>query len=355
MGKPSLRDLAGREQDLARHAVSENTHSAYAVALRSFLDFTQAYSEIKEPITEPTVRLWLTHLATVKKLSPKSVHSYFSSLKYHWENLGGDRSDLDDNDRIDRIIKGIARTADTSKRTNQKQEPLTAELFWTAVATTYPAGLPRDYQATLQLAAITMGIFGVFCPGEFLTTSGKRQRPEAILRLQQLSLTLERFDDGKRSSCAAPATSSIPTGHRIVALNVHLNCSKTDQLKAGADVTIADSGAIRLITDYLKLHPRKNSLDAQAFVHQDMTPMTSNQLTSAIRTLLDQAGVADHERYTGRSLRKGGAQTLLDNGDTLQSIGHAGRWTNTVTPSRYYVKHSSASKIHAAQRMTPRS
>jgi len=283
------------------------------------------------------------------------VRSYLSGLKYHWHDLGGEAAVFENQERFDRIIKGHARVRGAASAP-LLQEPLTAELFATAMETVYPAGKPRSYRDKLELAAMAMGIYAVLRPGEMVVTKEDVQRQEAMLKLRQIFIIVEG-DSGAtrhpRFSNRIPLTSFVGASNQVAALIVHLNCSKTDQLMVGADVTVGDPCAIGLIMDYLQGHPRRTDDAAHVFMHADQSPMTSAQLTAAIRSLLDSAGIVDHERYTGRSLRKGGTQTLFDTGATLQSIGHSGRWTNTVTPMKYYVKHSAASKIHASRRMAP--
>ena len=60
------------------------------------------------------------------------------------------------------------------------------------------------------------------------------------------------------------------------------------------------------------------------FVHANGKPLTSAELTTAMRSLLRRGGVPGVEGFSARSLRKGGSQTLLDAGLSVADIKVAG-------------------------------
>ena len=134
-------------------------------------------------LSDSTLRLWLSHLATVRELSCKSVRSYLSGLQFHWKDLGGDLKIFKDNARIDMIIKGATR-ARGAAQASEGQEPLTTGLLRAAVKAVHPTATRLHYSDRMMLAAIAMGIYGVLRSGEFVITKEEAQRPEAILRLQ---------------------------------------------------------------------------------------------------------------------------------------------------------------------------
>ena len=189
---------------------------------------------------------------------------------------------------------------------------------------------------------------------EYIFTS-KSQRPESLLSVQQLHLfvTSKVAVSNAHQLQEVPVISAIRTPQRtgpVVAISISLRCTKNDPLKKGTEVRLGHNLPIRLLTDFLAVHPTLSVPTSGVFVHPDGSRLTSNQLTDGLQNILREAGIPEVQRYTTHSLRQGGTQSLHDARVPLDDIQVAGRWVSRKTP-HFYFKPSLPTSVSISRRM----
>lgn len=151
-----------------------------------------------------------------------------------------------------------------------------------------------------------IGYWALLRPGE-LAGSWMPSRRSHTLRRQDVRVVTTR--DGREVS-------------------VFLRSSKTDQAAAG--VTLFLKGRprdplcpIRALEEY----ERVSSGDGSAFLRDEQgRPVTSQRMVALVQAALRQARVGAVEKYTGHSLRIGGASDRFEEGESLEDLRKAGRW-----------------------------
>jgi hypothetical protein len=118
--------------------------------------------------------------------------------------------------------------------------------------------------------------------------------------------------------------------NKIHYITIHLTQSKTDPFRTGADISIGNPTPIKILIDYLIVHPNKKDPKSNLLIHKDLTSLTRIQLMESVKKYLILINIQNIDQYTGHSFRKGGAQTLKDNGIDNETIQRAGRWKSSA-------------------------
>jgi hypothetical protein len=146
-------------------------------------------------------------------------------------------------------------------------------------------------------AALTCGVYGLFRTGELTTAS--RSEPHL-----------------QRSACSVEGA-----GH----YRLHLDASKTDIFRQGADVHIMANGSASCpasaLAALLALRPSTIPTDP-LYRLSNGRALTRDLLIAFMHRLLTSAGI-NPVGYSGHSMRRGGAQALFDAGISERDIWNA--------------------------------
>ena len=198
---------------------------------------------------------------------------------------------------LERQLIGYRRIRHTVRRT---QKPLTPHIL-----NHLSSCLGTTSDDIVMWAALTCGVYGLFRTGEL--TIASRHEP----CLQRSACTLEG------------------TGH----FRLHLDASKTDIFRQGADVHIMANGSlscpVSALTAMLALRPPSSSSSSlpsdPLFRLSNGRALTRDLLINFMHRLLTRGGI-NPEGYSGHSMRRGGAQALFDAGISERDIQVYGRW-----------------------------
>ena len=108
---------------------------------------------------------------------------------------------------------------------------------------------------------------------------------------------------------------------------VHIKCSKTDPFHVGRDIYVGRGVSsvcpITALGSYLSL---RGSAPGPLFMFSDSRPLTRQQLSSSVQSILHGAGYAGS--YAGHSFRIGAATTAAAHGVPDHLIKTFGRWSS---------------------------
>lgn len=108
---------------------------------------------------------------------------------------------------------------------------------------------------------------------------------------------------------------------------VRVKCSKTDPFRVGCDIYLGRTEGsvcpIRALGSYLAL---RGSAEGPLFTFSDGRPLTRQQLSSSVQSILSAAGYSGV--YSGHSFRIGAATTAAAQGIPDHLIKTLGRWSS---------------------------
>ena len=197
------------------------------------------------------------------------------------------------------------------------------------------------------------GIYGLMRGGEFVQTNDN-QLEDSLLNVGQFKVWFYQSGNSLKETQIITMKDRMLTAPFSYpdAITISLKCAKNDPKKAGTEVRICDPLGIRMIINYLLLsHPSLGDKESGLFINQNGSRFTSARLVSNMQEYLSQANIPDPRSYTLHSLRKGGAQSLRDLGDSEEHIQLAGRW-NSESAARLYSRQSLSEYIQASRRIS---
>ena len=141
---------------------------------------------------------------------------------------------------------------------------------------------------------------------------------------------------------ASEFTSSTPIGATTLTWNdieispsyilIRLRQSKTDPYRRGCSITLAATGTstcpCKALCHYANIISPRNQEDP-LFSAGQFSPLMREHLTTAIRRLLDQAGI-NSQMYAIHSFRIGAATTAAAAGLPAWLIKRLGRWSSNI-------------------------
>ena len=320
------------------NSLAASTRQTYSAGFGSYKLFAATFGIPANkilPATTSSIALWISWLAGMKQLSLKSIKTYLAGLASTSLELGY-RDTIRDNALIYQLLRGIKRT--TGIKMRQTRLPITASIVRAMISR-----IPRQLQCfddKLVFAAATAGTFGLLRAGEFVETD---KNQASLLTLPQLALF------NSQSMPINVHTASAAQLAQACYYIIHLDQSKADPFRFGADVVIGNTVAVQAMIDYLIIHPARAVATATLFCKRDGSNLTRPQLITHIRHHLVQSGIKDAHLYHGHSFRKGGAQTLKELGVDEQTIQLLGRWSSNA--SLLYSTTPISMKLATNQRM----
>ena len=124
---------------------------------------------------------------------------------------------------------------------------------------------------------------------------------------------------------------------------VHIKCSKTDPFRMGCDIYVGRGEGlvcpIRALGNFLAL---RGSSEGPLFTFSDGRPLTRQQLSSTVQSILHSAGYTGS--YSGHSFRIGAATTAAARGVPDHLIKTLGRWSSDAY--HIYIRTPVSSIVH---------
>ena len=283
---------------MANQAIAVSTAKSYMVAFNSWNEFCSLPGVKADPFapTEESLCFYAAWAASRgSPLSHASAQKYLYGIRSVLMSEGITFPSFHDMPLLERLMKGWKKSTYATRR--KPRLPVTVAILKQMM----PHVEFTSKQYRLLWAALCTGIYGLFRSGE-LAPSSKNSKD--FLRLRDLNR------DSK--------------GH----YRIFLAASKTDIWRVGVHVHILGNGSstcpVRALDAMLKDRDLSKP-DAPLFSVDGTTPLTRTQLLKGMKILLDKAGL-EPSRYSGHSLRKGGAQTLYEAGIPDSQIMILGRW-----------------------------
>ena len=181
----------------------------------------------------------------------------------------------------------------------------------------------RDH--VMLWAACCLGFFGFLRAGEFTVNSAFQ--PSIHMTVADL-----QADSLVNPTC----------------FKVHIKCSKTDPFRMGCDIYVGRGEGpvcpIRALGNFLAL---RGSSEGPLFTFSDGRPLTRQQLSSTVQSILHSAGYTGS--YSGHSFRIGAATTAAARGVPDHLIKTLGRWSSDAY--QIYIRTPVSSIVHVSRQL----
>ena len=181
----------------------------------------------------------------------------------------------------------------------------------------------RDH--VMLWAACCLGFFGFLRAGEFTVNSAFQP---------SIHMTVADLQAGSLVN---------PT-----CFKVHIKCSKTDPFRMGCDIYVGRGEGlvcpIRALGNFLAL---RGSSEGPLFTFSDGRPLTRQQLSSTVQSILHSAGYTGS--YSGHSFRIGAATTAAARGVPDHLIKTLGRWSSDAY--QIYIRTPVSSIVHVSRQL----
>ncbi|CAH3128854.1 unnamed protein product, partial [Porites lobata] len=315
---PDLQSLSARLQTTILSARAPATVSMYDRAFRRWKEFALSKHELSYlPANPMHVAFYLQYVLESTR-SSSSVDTAFYSIKWAHE-LAGLLSPTD-NPLVNRVREAAKRILG-AKRCHRK-EPLSIEIIKDIISA-------ADLSNTLQLRNICLY---VLCYAGFF-------RSEEVTSIRRNHIT---FHDGY--------------------MTIKVEKSKTDQLRQGDEVIIAQSGGsvcpVSILRDYLSrlnIDPHSDELIFRQLVKtKSFYKMVNKDKPISYTTFRDHLSkslrsvVPDPSVYGTHSFRSGGATKAANSGVGERVFQRHGRW-KSVSAKDGYVKDNITSRISVSK------
>ena len=124
---------------------------------------------------------------------------------------------------------------------------------------------------------------------------------------------------------------------------VHIKCSKTDPFHMGCDIYVGrGEGSVCPICALVNFLALRGSSEGPLFTFSDGRPLTRQQLSSTVQSILHSAGYTGS--YSGHSFRIGAATTAAARGVPDHLIKTLGRWSSDAY--QIYIRTPVSSIVH---------
>ena len=276
--------------------LASSTAKNYKVGQSHYLSFGASRGLSSQQLFPPspaTVLAFTAYLYLLPStISYSTIKSYLCHAKSIVTMLGHDGESFSC-PRLAHALRTVKR--ERGSKTRQKRIPITISLL-----SVFLPLLDRCLTKHSALAAVLcVGVYGLFRSGE-------------LVPKQNNSATLFR-----RHVCWEDDKATIRLDH-----------SKTDPFRVGVDVVIYANGTDSCPFAALRHHWHAAPLqhpNAPVFQNDDGSAFTYSQLNNSVKNLADAVGL-DHTRFSGHSLRIGGATSLAILGYPAHVIQALGRW-----------------------------
>ena len=271
--------------------------------MRRFLAFCTSANLPPYPVSESTLCLFASHLATAG-LKHQSIRGYLSGIRHLYISWGHpDPFANNQFARLGYVLKGIQRSATNPSKQNDRRLPILPSTLQILLDVWSADGV--NPTCRMLWAACCLGFFAFLRAGEFTATQGR----DPPLRPQDIAV-----DDHNNPSL----------------LSVYLRHSKTDPFGKGVTLFVSRTYhpicPVAAVLSYLAFRP---PIPGPLFTYPDGSPLTREQLVKHVRAALSLKGF-DVSRYSGHSFRIGAATTAAARGIPDSTIQMLGRWQSSA-------------------------
>ena len=249
--------------------------------------------------------LFVSHLF-IDQLSPQTVKSYLSAVRYTQIALGLGDPRVDAMPQLEYVLKGVKRSS--SKKTRPRL-PITPQILLQLKH--YWESLSPHRDALMLWAAACLCFFGFLRSGEVVIPSDSCFDASVHLAFGDVVL-----DDLLNPSF----------------LEVRLKSSKTDPFRKGVTVIVgrthSPQGLCPVVANIAYMVARGFS-QGPYFTFEDGKALTRDRFVRAIRVALAAEGIQS-SLYSGHSFRIGAATTAAANGISDVMIKTMGRWESAA-------------------------
>lgn len=316
-------------------SIASSTFRAYGPAVRSYVAYCYGAGRGAFPadVTPIGVAEWLAHLASTTALTSRTIGVYGSAVS-SWCRRGtlSNAPAVGASTAVTLALRGIANTrrpAENAQRAldREAQAPLTPELLEQIVLAT-PDVSPLDI---VTLTAAAVGVYGLLRPVELL---GSHQHRSRALQLEAVTFFWDEAETRVAVLARSLDKAIAQTPHHFV---LRLGATKADPLGANAPLPIAAQPAVQALWRWIHLRREFRPPGVNRFIFIDphsYSCLSTAAMMAHLRELGRLAGVRNFA-FTGRSLRRGGAASLMRRGAAIPDIQAAGRWSSAAMPALY--------------------
>ena len=298
--------MAAHSQELDEQCISQNTRKLYDYEVHSYASYISSLPDAPPayPITEATVRVYLTHRLESGK-SFNTIKADLAALRWAVRQTGG--PDPTQSATFQKFMKGIRRYMGSDTTPHEKR-PMTPELLTKMAARVTSED---DDKRIAFMAVITTAFAG------FLRCS------------EILGLTVGDVE-------VAPFAAS---------MTLRIRSSKTDQFARGELCKIMRTNTKYCAVSWMTLYLTQRGTDPEERLF-DIEPQ---KLRAKLRKWLIAVGVDEQDAafYSTHSCRAGGATTAAKNGIQDSVIQRHGRWRSTC-----FMKYTRMERTEAGEIVT---
>ena len=302
-----------------RHCYAESTKAAYRTHLNTFLRFTINYDIEPVPISQFNLLAYIAFLA--RTLRPTSINNYLNIIRILHQDSGFPNP-LADNFAVKNLKRGIARQLGSPP---EQKLPITCFIL-RKIRERLDLYCARDI---VFWAALTLGFFGFLRKSTLLPIS--KTRPG--------------------DSCIRRCDLEMPDMDTVI---LHITKTKTIQFKERVLEMpyVASPGnalcPVAAVCNMLEVSPCDPNLPLFSYFERDGSVKSLNHstFTAQLKACISDVGL-DATKYSGHSLRRGGATLGFQLGLSLTQIKKRGDWTSSAVNE--YICMSCNSRIEIAK------
>jgi site-specific recombinase XerD len=312
-------------QLLLTAGLSASTRAGYGQNIHRWLTFCASLPVPVDPLRAPETvwALFATQLAR-EGLQKDTVAKYITAIRAFYADNATPVPDH--TGYLQRVVKGIARNPIHAQRRPKKPERL--PLTISVLARLRRVLTMTSYDHCLLWIVSLVGVYGLLRAGEITDVRGKLPSAERERRTVRMS--------------------HVTILNQGATLQLHVPVTKTSQINGmfvyyARNNALPDICPIRAFFTFMEkrralhLSARAQSPDSPLFLTTEGVTLARRDYVNMLRHALRASGITDIEipRFTGHSLRRGGAQSLLDAGMTIDQIKIVGHWKSDAV-KRYF-------------------
>ena len=303
-------------RSFTKHTFAASTQASYQTHLRAYLRFCIFYSVNPVPISQFELLAYIAFLA--RSLKPTSITNYLNIIRLLHLDAGYENPLLN-NFAVQNLKKGIARQLGSPP---EQKLPITSQILLNIKHR-------LDFMAAGDVcfwAALVVGFFGFLRKSTLLPISNPKPGDACIRRCDL----------------------DMPDNHTVV-----LYIKKTKTIQCNERVLIMPYVAspgnplcpVRAIIDLLTVAPIDPQLPLFSYEDSEgVKSWTHSSFVKKLKDLLKDMGL-DPTKYSGHSLRRGGATLGFQLGLSLPQVKNRGDWKSSAVENYIFVTRGQINKV----------
>ena len=296
-------DLGPVVRELFSAGLALSTRRNYKTGSKRYLEFCHSQrTKSPFPVSEQTLCRFVAWLH-MQHLSSSTANNYLAAVRHSQVALGLGDPKMASMAQLEYVIRGMKRTAQTSKRTRL---PISPAILLGMKRTWQRHPNPRD--AAMLWAAATMCFFGFLRVGEMVIPSNK-------------------YDPGHHLAHGDVTVNDSRDPQFVV---VRIKASKTDPFRQGTSIYLGRTHSeLCPVVAILGYMVQRGTGEGPFFTFEDGRWLTRERFVSEVRKALTELGY-NCSLYAGHSFRIGAATTAAQRGVQDSLIKTLGRWESTA-------------------------